>query len=526
MNPKVFSYRRFSSGRQAKGTSIARQAKLAQEWCQAQGLTLDESLCLADLGLSAYHGDNKTRGELGAFLRAIEEGKVPRGSYLVVEALDRLTRAKVLEAMNLLAQIVHAGVKVVSLNDGMIWDEEKIANTSSLLISVVMFSRAHDESRIKAQRVSAAFQLKRNSGIPVVSNIHGGGWVLPKEDRTGWELVPEKAESVKKVFELVSEGYGGVRIARIANQEKWVMPWRKRTTTSETWEHTGISRLLRDRRVLGEWQPKRMINGKYVPDGDPVPNYFPSVVDEQLWFRAQNALIGRQMPKRLHGKHSDIFAGLFSCACGSKMERKAPSGRGNPIYYCVKRKAGLSDCRSFREEGIIETFFALAGRWKRLHFVGSADKTREEISLLQSKLTEVKKRIDNLAGALEELGSSNTLLQRLRQAELDEKRLMEKLEDARGRIVTIDGDDPIYASSNILKNVHAAVSNPEATDERYKLQRSLQSFVDWMSISYYEDDPDPHLTVKMRQGDQAAITRFSEKYLVKAKRKTKSKATN
>jgi len=117
--------------------SLDRPNSLNQEWCHAKVLTLDESLCIADLGLSAYHGDNKTRGELGAFIRAIEEGKVPRGSYLVVEALDRLTRTAVLEVMNLLAQIVKAGVKVVSSNDGMIWDEEKITDTTSLMISVV-----------------------------------------------------------------------------------------------------------------------------------------------------------------------------------------------------------------------------------------------------------------------------------------------------------------------------------------------------------------------------------------------------
>ena len=56
---RVFSYRRFSSGRQARGTSLERQTKLAQVWCQERGYELDESLSLSDLGVSAFKGDNR-----------------------------------------------------------------------------------------------------------------------------------------------------------------------------------------------------------------------------------------------------------------------------------------------------------------------------------------------------------------------------------------------------------------------------------------------------------------------------------
>ena len=179
----------------------------------------------------------------------------------------------------------------------------------------------------------------------------------PKADKSGWELIPEKAESVRKVFELAAKGNGGVKITRIATQEGWASPWRVSKNTGRGWEHTGVSRLLRDRRVLGEWQPYRVINGNPSPDGDPVPEYFPRVIDDEQWLQVQAALSSRTGPKRIRGIHADIFAGLLYCECGERMERKAPSGRGNAIYYCLGRKSGRSNCRPMPEAAIRRASF-------------------------------------------------------------------------------------------------------------------------------------------------------------------------
>lgn len=251
---KVYSYRRFSSGRQASGHSLERQTESARRWCKEHGYQLDEGLALADLGVSAYSGDNASRGALSGFLAAAETGRIPKGSILLVESLDRLSRAAIPEAVGLLTSIVRAGVRVVSLIDGHEWNEKTIEDSTSFLLSVLLFSRAHEESSTKAKRVSEQFQKKRKSGLPVVSYGHGPGWATPKEDRSGWQVDTAKAEVVVRVFELAAAGNGGIAIARKANQEGWPLPWRVRKNTSTRWEHTGVSRLLRDRRTLGEWR--------------------------------------------------------------------------------------------------------------------------------------------------------------------------------------------------------------------------------------------------------------------------------
>jgi len=81
---RVYSYRRFSSGRQATGHSLERQTALAREWCQEHGLRLDDTLAMSDLGVSAFSGKNANQGALSVFLKAVKENKVPTGSILLV----------------------------------------------------------------------------------------------------------------------------------------------------------------------------------------------------------------------------------------------------------------------------------------------------------------------------------------------------------------------------------------------------------------------------------------------------------
>ena len=97
-SPLVYSYRRFSSGKQAQGHSLDRQSSMARAWCVERGLTLDESLSIADLGVSAFSGKNAVDGALSGFLAAAKSGKIPPGSILLLESLDRLSRSAISDA--------------------------------------------------------------------------------------------------------------------------------------------------------------------------------------------------------------------------------------------------------------------------------------------------------------------------------------------------------------------------------------------------------------------------------------------
>src|SRR5262249_50632398 len=116
--PAAYNYVRFSHPDQAKGDSLRRQEAAVRDWCKRNGVTFDTRLSLRALGNSAFTGDHRhdpSRYALAGFLELVRKGKIAKGSYLIVESLDRLTRESDLEATGLLVDLLRAGIKIVQL---------------------------------------------------------------------------------------------------------------------------------------------------------------------------------------------------------------------------------------------------------------------------------------------------------------------------------------------------------------------------------------------------------------------------
>src|SRR5216683_4790100 len=151
---KYDSYIRMSRPEQLRGDSLRRQLEASQQWADELGLTLDDSL--RDLGLSAYSGAHRTKGALGAYLGMVERDEIPRGKVLMIESLDRLSREAVLDALQQFMALIQEGIIVATLADRQIYSRETIGNDwSKLIISLTIMARAHEESAMKAQRLSA-----------------------------------------------------------------------------------------------------------------------------------------------------------------------------------------------------------------------------------------------------------------------------------------------------------------------------------------------------------------------------------
>lgn len=243
--PDAYSYSRLSTKRQEKGDGLRRQLERSRRYAAEHRLRLQEK-SFEDLGVSAYDGSNASKGALGAFIRAVESGTIRRGSYLLVENLDRISRAELFEAIALLDKLVKLGIRVVTLIDGRVLDEETIKDQTTLFFAVMVFIRANEESATKSDRVKKAHQRKRDTKSSFAFG-QGPGWLRPNASKTGWEVIPEKAQSVVKVFELVASGLGSTAIARIANREGWPVPGK-----AEDWHKTLPHKFVHNRRVLGD----------------------------------------------------------------------------------------------------------------------------------------------------------------------------------------------------------------------------------------------------------------------------------
>jgi DNA invertase Pin-like site-specific DNA recombinase len=156
---RAFSYIRFSSKKQQKGESFRRQAEFAIEICRENGWVLDESLTLNDLGVSAFRGANAKVGALEEFLGAIRIGRVLKGSILIIESIDLLSRSKVGEALQLFISILNSGVSIVTREPRRIYTQDSINDIAALLEPIIYMSRA-DEALATLIRPSGRYTQK------------------------------------------------------------------------------------------------------------------------------------------------------------------------------------------------------------------------------------------------------------------------------------------------------------------------------------------------------------------------------
>jgi DNA-binding CsgD family transcriptional regulator len=143
-------------------------------------------------------------------------------------------------------------------------------------------------------------------------------WLGLSEDRTSFVYLPHRADIVRQIFELSISGLGGYTIAKLLNSRG--IP---AFGTSKRWDQSTIHNMLSSRATIGEYQRKQTTNGKEVPVGDPIPDYYPAVIDERLFRAAQDARrenlsSGRGRKGRLI---TNVFAGLCVCSyCGSPIK--------------------------------------------------------------------------------------------------------------------------------------------------------------------------------------------------------------
>jgi DNA invertase Pin-like site-specific DNA recombinase len=158
----AFLYIRFSNPEQARGYSYRRQSEKAAAWAEARGYTIIRSW--SDLGVPGYRGRNAETGRFAEFLQAAKDGKLPKDSVLLIENLDRVSRQTPREALRLFLDVINLGIGVVTLTDNELHTAESLDDESTgmkLFASLMVMIWADNESRVKGERVAAAWSRKR-----------------------------------------------------------------------------------------------------------------------------------------------------------------------------------------------------------------------------------------------------------------------------------------------------------------------------------------------------------------------------
>jgi hypothetical protein len=305
-------------------------------------------------------------------------------------------------------------------------------------------ARGHDESKTKSGRMSAVWgerqRLARESGervttrLPAWLEVRGSHIAKMPNGRAKVmggtvHLIPARAKVIREIFRLAIEGRGLALIVKHLTA-KGVEPWGR----GGSWNKAYVYKILTGRTVLGEYQP--MKDDK--PNGDAIPDYFPTVVDADTWARAQSAISQRSdKPGRIGKKSLSLFSGLLYVA-GTTSDRMLVSNqtrgvKGKRSKRRVLVSAGSMDGRAPSVSFPLDVFEpAILSRLEEIDPAAVLGGEPEgESATLAAELARVKQSMEAIVADLETHGDSPAILKRLREKEELHAQTAKRLAEAR-----------------------------------------------------------------------------------------------
>jgi hypothetical protein len=308
-------------------------------------------------------------------------------------------------------------------------------------------------------------------------------WLRLSRDRTQYEVIEDRAATVKLIFEESASGIGNYSITQRLNKQG-VPHFGK----SNGWHPSYVSKILKSRAVIGEFQPHRLVDGKRQPGGDPIQNYFPAIVDEPTFYRAQHGLAQRlnRGAGRKGAFVSNLFSGATVCAyCRSpmKFENKGPPPKGANFLVCDGARRGL-DCKiaRWRYDHFEASFLAFVREVDLEQIVHSEDEAKKRsilesmITALQGEQTAIKQQREKTYELFAMAGAATSFVaEKLQQLESRlatvEAELREKEQE---RLQLGSAASQFYESRDQIKALIEQLQSREG-DEIYKLRSQIAS---------------------------------------------------
>jgi DNA invertase Pin-like site-specific DNA recombinase len=500
---RAYSYIRFSSRAQAAGHGLQRQTDLAEAFCKRRGWTLDETLSLRDLGVSAFRGKNALVGNLGVFLAAVKRGTVPAGSALIVESVDRISRQGIDEGYDIIKGILKAGILLVTLSPEREFDVSatKSLTRGALEIQLIL-ERAAEESETKSKRGKAARAAgrKRARAGGVILTRRLPGWIEEVGGRL--RLISERAAAVRRIYHLAASGHGVPGIIKTLKAEKIppfgehvVREHRVRSAYSGEWTRPYVRLILSDRRSLGELQMYQGTdaNGRPIPDGEPVAGYYPAAITEDEWKAARAGIRERRKnPGRVSESHVNIFAGLLKHArdgdsyvmtqrISQSRSAKAKGQPGRKFQILVNALGDSAQARAYSlPYDVLERAVCSLLREIDPHEILNGDRPPDETAALAAELADVEAELAEATAYMDANGFSPAIAKRVTTLEANQREVAARLLEARETAVY-----PLSESWGEVQGLLGALDEaPDPREARLRLRSALRRIAEsaWVLI--------------------------------------------
>jgi len=298
---------RFSSDAQEAGDSFARQQASAARTIARWDL-IPDGRTIFDRGKSGFKGEHLSLdADLGRFMDDLENGRIKPDSegkmpVLVWEAVDRFSRMGGVRSTDLIRRIIDRGVALV-FDESNMWIDASTIDDNWIMLSVLI-QQAQAYSKRLQTRLLSAWEGKRERIAEGKRERHSCPRWLRFDEATSAYVFNEQAETVRSAALLSIDGFscGEIRSKLGLTGFKGKSSWQ------------GLHNILRQRSLIGEFQPEKGRNAKREEAGAPVAGYYPALLTETEFLQVQTALDARRpgSPDQQKSKRGERVACLFS----------------------------------------------------------------------------------------------------------------------------------------------------------------------------------------------------------------------
>lgn len=435
---------------------------------------------IVDRGLSAYLGRNTSENAgLGAFLQAARDGKIPAHSLLVVEAVDRISRLDPAEARVIFLELARHKIDIAIQRFNIVVYHDQKSDLGSDLLLTVGFHLAHMESQQKSDRIRATFDKKREEERKggVRRTTICPDWMKISSCKTKFELIPEHADVMKRIFRIrIEEGIGSGLVAKRLNAEGI------RNFRGRSWSSKLIEKYWKMEQCIGVFQPQTddYSSGKRkkIPLGNPIADYYPAVVSKNEFTQVQ-ASFGNHESGSKSNNCKNLFAGMLKCSiCGGSLSY-SKSNRGYPKLRC-RNYLDSRGCTQGQkgslnylpvEQLLVDSLSCI--NYSQLNKDYDSNSGKGGLAELELKIKKQQQKVDELKNQLETITSSTAIAM-----------LAQELDRSCLEIVKLKQEQDKYLSAGGKPDMSQVVGlNLNEQEDRRKYNNFISRFVQYVVVS-------------------------------------------
>ncbi|MFT9495498.1 recombinase family protein [Anaerosolibacter sp.] len=309
---KAAIYARVSTEDQAnRDNSIPAQIRAIREYCKKNNLAIYEEYI--DEGIFGQKEDRP------AFQKMLRDAKNQMFNIILVHKFDRFAR-KIELSRKIKTQLKTAGINVISITEPI--------EDSPMGFFVEGLHELLAEYYIK----NLAKEVKKGMNERVLKGKHMGQMPYGYKVVNGEAIInEEQAKVVQMIFDLYGQGLGHWKIAKTLNEKN--IPTYAGLVGS--WQSYQVSKILSNIKYIGknEW------------DGKIYDAEFPSIIDESIFYSAQQHLTKQKKQHTYRGDNYQkyVLLGLLRCGeCGSTFRiKKSKIWKEKFDYFYMCHKAAL-----------------------------------------------------------------------------------------------------------------------------------------------------------------------------------------